>query len=88
MPSTVFSVDLDAVVESHDAVGDPLDDVHVVLDDENGVTAILAQLGDQLGDLVRLDRVHPRGRLVQQQQARVGRHRTGDLEPPPVRVRE
>ena len=80
--------DLDAVVERDDAVGDALDDVHVVLDDEDRVAALVAQLRDQLGDLVRLGRVHPGRRLVEQQDARIRRGRARDLEPPPVRVRE
>ena len=59
------------MVERDHAVGDALDDVHVVLDHEDRVAALVAQLADQLGDLVRLDRVHPGGRLVEQQQPRV-----------------
>ena len=60
-----------AVVERDDAVGDALDDVHVVLDHENRVAAVVAQPADQLGDLVRLGRVHPGRRLVEQQEPRV-----------------
>ena len=66
----------------------PFDDVHVVLDHEDRVAALGAELRDQLGDLVRLDRVHPGGGLVEQEQPRVGRGRARDLEPAPVRVRE
>ena len=80
--------DLGAVVERDDPVGDALDDVHVVLDHEDRVAAVRAQLLDQLGDLVRLGRVHPGGRLVEQEQPRVRRHRAGDLEAAAVRVRE
>jgi hypothetical protein len=76
------------VVERDDAVGDALDDVHVVLDDEDGVAGLGAQAPDQLGHLVRLRRVHAGGRLVEEQQARVGGRRAGDLEPAPVGVRE
>ena len=39
--------DLHAVVESDDPVRDPLDDVHVVLDDEDRVAALLPQPADQ-----------------------------------------
>src|SRR5213075_2023865 len=56
-------------------------DVHVVLAHEDRVAALVAQLPNQLGDLVRLDRVHPGGGLVEQQEAGVRRHRAGDLEP-------
>ena len=77
-----------AVVERDDAVGDALDDVHVVLDHEDRVAALLAQARDQLGDLVGLVGVHPRRRLVEQQHPRAGRHRPRDLEAPAVRVGE
>jgi hypothetical protein len=80
--------DLDAVVECDDAVGDALDDVHVVLDHEDRVAAFVAQLADQLRQLVRLDGVHAGRRLVQEQEAGVRGHRARDLEPPPVGVRE
>ena len=71
-----------------DAVGDALDDVHVVLDDEDRVAALAPQPADQLGDLVGLDRIHSGRRLVEEQQLRLRRGRPGDLEPPPVCVRE
>ena len=80
--------DLDPVVERDDPVRDSFDDVHVVLDHEDRVAAFGAELRDQLGDLVRLDRIHPGGRLVEEEQPRVGRGGARDLEPPPVRVRE
>ncbi len=80
--------DLDPVVERHDAVGDPLDDVHVVLDHEDRESELVAQAGDHLGHLVRLLRVHPGGRLVEQQQPRLGGERAGDLEPAAVGVGE
>src|SRR5437588_8285803 len=59
-----------------------------MLDYENRVAALLTEACDQLGYLMRLDRIHPRCRLVEQQQARLRRGRTGDLEPAAVRVRE
>ena len=71
-----------------DAVRDPLDDVHVVLDHEDRVAGLGAQLGDQLGDLLGLLRVHAGGGLVEQQHPRVRRGRAGDLEPAAVRVGE
>ena len=80
--------DLLAVVERDDAIGDALHDVHVVLDEEDRQPALVAQAPDQLGDLVRLVGVHPRRRLVEQQQPRPRGQRAGDLEPAPVRVGE
>ncbi len=78
--------DLDPVVQSDDAIRDSLDDVHVVLDDEDRVPAFRPQSRDELGHLVGLDRVHPRGRLVEQQKPRLRCGRTRDLEPAAVRV--
>ena len=69
--SNVPSAILIAVVERDDAVRDALDDVHVVLDHEDRVAALRAQLRDQLRDLVRLVRVHPGGGLVEQEHARL-----------------
>ena len=60
-------------------------DMHVV---EGISDRVVAQLADQLRDLVRLVGVHPGRRLVEEQQPRVRRHRAGDFEPAPVRVRE
>ena len=80
--------DLDPVVERDHAVGDALDDVHVVLDHEDRVAALGAELLDQLRDLLRLFRVHPGGGLVEQEQARFGSGRARDLEPAAVRVGE
>jgi hypothetical protein len=52
------------------------------------VAAVVAQLADELGDLVRLDRVHAGRGLVEQEQSRLRRRGACDLEPAPVRVRE
>ena len=47
------------MVECDDAIGDAFDDVHVMLDHEDRVAAVLAQFADQLCDLVRLRRFIP-----------------------------
>ena len=62
--------------------------MHVVFDDEDRVAELLAELADQLSDLLRLGGVHPGCGLVQEQQPRVRRHRPRDLEPAAVGVRE
>src|SRR5439155_22468191 len=49
---------------------------------------LVAPTADELGDLVRLDGVHPGGGLVEQQERRLRRGGACDLEPAPVRVRE
>ena len=43
---------------------------------------------DLLGQFQRLRRVHPGGRLVQQQDVRARGQRAGDLDPPPVGIRQ
>ena len=78
--------DLDTVVERDHPVRAAGHHVHVVLDHQDRHLALVAQPPDQLGDLVRLGRVHPGGRLVQQQQLRPGGQRPGDLQPPSVGV--
>ena len=60
--------------------------MHVVLDHQDRVAALVAQTPDQLGDLVVLVGVHPGRRLVEQQQPRAGRHRARDLQAPAVGV--
>src|SRR5260370_30910139 len=80
--------DLDAVVERDHPVGAACDHVHVVLDHEDRDVALVAQPPDQLGDLVCLGGIHPCGGLVEQQQRGPGGERTGDLQPPAVRIRQ
>ena len=79
--------DLHAVVEHRDAVGDAHHQAHVVLDQQHRDAAV-ADLADQLHQVDRLARVHPGGRLVEQQQLRLGGEGPGDLEPPLVAVGE
>ena len=72
--------DLAAVVEHRDAVRDAHHHAHVVLDQE---TVDAARRGSRISSQStgRLGRVHARGRLVEQQQLRLGGQRAGDLEP-------
>jgi hypothetical protein len=44
-----------------------------VLDHQHGQLLLGAELGDEVGERRRLLRVHARGRLVEQQQLRLGR---------------
>ena len=66
-------------------------DVHhqpdVVLDEEDRV-ALRRDLPDERRHRLDLDRVHPGGRLVEQEQLRLGGERAGDLDPPLLAVGE
>ena len=80
--------DLLAVVEHGDVLGDPHDELHVVLDEEDREAALVAQAAHELRRSGRLLRVHPRRGLVEQEQLGVGGQRAGDLEPALVAVGE
>src|SRR5437899_3830871 len=73
--------DVDPVAELHDQT-------QVVLDDEYAAAALRAHALDLRADCVGLRFVHPRGRLVEQEEARARGQRASDLEPPLVAVRE
>ena len=75
-----------AVVEHRDALGDAHDDAHLVLDEQDGHAALVAQAADERRRLRRLGGVHAGRRLVEQQQARPRGQGAGDLEPSLVAV--
>ena len=77
-----------AVVEDGDAVADPHDDAHVVLDEEDREAELVAELRDQARHLGGLVGVHAGRRLVEEQELRLARERARDLEAPLVAVRE
>src|SRR3974390_3761098 len=64
--------------EDGDIIGDPKDDVHVVLDDDNVDGA--RQIADLRHGAAGLRGAHAAGGLVQQKQARLGNQRHPDLE--------
>ena len=76
------------VVEHGDPVRDPHHHFHVVLDQQHRQTELAAQEIDELGQDLGLARIHPGGRLVQEEELRLGGERAGDLEPALVPVRE
>ena len=80
--------DLLAMVEDGHPVADPHDHAHVVLDEEDRQAEFAAQPADEIGQLAGLIGVHPGGRLVQQQQGRVGAEGPGDLQAALVAVRQ
>src|SRR5437588_850942 len=79
--------DLLPEVEDRDAVGDPHDHLHVVLDQEHR-DPLVADLLDQAHQRRLLRRVHPGGRLVQEQERRPSPHGPGDLEATLIAVGE
>ena len=81
--------DLDAVIECDHTVGDPLDDVHVVLDDEDRVAALGrgACAISSVISCVSAGFMPAAGSSSSSSRGFVGR-RAGDLEPAAVRVRE
>src|SRR5205823_8754594 len=70
--------DLGPVVERRDAVADPADHAHVVLDHEDR-DAALANLLDVAHQLARLGGVHAGGGLVEYQETRLGGERAWGL---------
>ncbi|CCY06109.1 putative uncharacterized protein [Eggerthella sp. CAG:1427] len=69
-----------AVVQHADALADTHDQIHVVLDEQNGDLEGIPDAADVLHQLRRLGRVHARRRLVQQQQQWPGGQRPDDLQ--------
>src|SRR5690606_4513145 len=77
--------DLATVVEHHAAVGDALDYVHFVLDDDDGeVIHAPPHAQDVVHELPRFLVGHPGGRLVEQEQLGPADQGAADLDPPPV----
>ena len=75
-----------AEVEHGDAVAHAHDEAHVVLDEQHGVALDRGCVRIRPPSVSLLGRVEAGGRLVEQQQLRLGRHRPGDLEPALVAV--
>ena len=72
--------DLLAVVEHGNALADAHDDLHVVLDEQNGEAEFLLREPDQLHQLAFLRRVHAGGGFVEQEQLRPRRQGADDFE--------
>ena len=89
MPSSTTGVALDlgrnafrellAEIHHHEPVGQAHHEIHVVLDQEHG-HPFAFELAQQRGELLLLEKAQTCGRLVQQQQRRIGRERTRDLD--------
>jgi len=57
------------------------DQVHVVLDQQNGDPEFVADVEDETGDVLRLFLVHPGDDLVEQNDLRIGGERAGEFDP-------
>ena len=77
-----------AVVQHDDAVGELAHDVHLVLDQQDGLVALALELADQLEDHRHVGGAHAGGRLVEHVDARLERHQHRDLELALVAVRQ
>ncbi len=80
--------DLDAVIEHHHALADSLHQPHVVLDQQHGDAARRGCAAMSCHQLALLGRVHARGRLVEQEQLRVGGECARDLQSAAVGIRQ
>ena len=74
-----------AVVEHRDPVAKPHDQLDVVLDEQHGDTGV-ADATDAVHEVLALRSVHARGRLVEQEEPRLGGKGTGDLDEPLLTV--
>ena len=77
-----------ALVEHVDPVADLHHERHVVVDQEHARVVVVAHRPHDRGELGHLRLGQPGGRLVEQHEARLGRERARDAEPPLVAVRE
>src|SRR5262249_4585542 len=73
--------DLAAEIEHHDLVAGRHDEIHVMLDQQYGDVALVADSSDQAAKTLDLVVIETAGRLIQQQQLRPGRKRAVKLDP-------
>ena len=72
--------DLPPEAQDVDVVGDAHDEVHVVLDEENGELEVVADLLDEGAELGDLLVVQPARGLVEEKEARLGHERARELD--------
>src|SRR5262252_5418551 len=68
------------MVEHGDTVADPHHDFHVVLDEKKRHTQLAPQPAEKLRQVISFARVHPCGRLVEEQKPWAGRQSARDLK--------
>jgi len=72
--------DLAAEIENHHAMGNVHHDAHVVLDHHHGHPVFLVEVDDVARHVLLLFMVHAGHRFVEQDQARLDRHRAGQFD--------
>ena len=72
--------DLLAEIQHGDRLRDAHDHAHLVLDEQDGDSQLVAQPMDEVGHGLGLARIHAGGRLVEEQQVRLAGERPGDLQ--------
>ena len=77
-----------SLMQHDDAGGESEDHLHVVLDEEDGERLLHRERPDLREHAIALSGAHPGGRFVQQQKAGLGGEREGNLQQPPIPVRE
>ena len=77
-----------AEVEHVHGLRDAHDEPHVVLDEQHGQVEPLAELEEEVAERRHLLVAEPAGRLVEQQQTRLGHERAGQLDALQRRIRE
>ena len=75
-------------MQDHDAVGQRMDHVHLVLDQQDGLVAARLQPADQFEDDRHFVDAHARSRFVEHQYLRLQRHQDRDFELAFVAVRQ
>ena len=78
--------DLTAEVEDDDVIAGAHDEVHVVLDEEDGDAPVVGESAHQAGELGRLVVAEPGRRLVEEQHAGLGGQGPGDGEKPALAI--
>ena len=75
-------------IHRHDPLGETHHEVHVVLDDDDGGAALVADAADDAGERGRFARRHADRRLVEQHEMRARRQRHRDHRQPLLGVGE
>src|SRR5215475_12132324 len=73
--------ELASMLEHGHPIGYSHDQLHVVLDEQNGEPIVVAEASDQLHQLLRLRGIESACRLVEQEQPRLQCERARQLEP-------
>ncbi len=67
-------------IERHDVIGDRHDEAHVMLDQQHGHVALVADAADQVAEHIDFFMIEAAGGFVEQQDLRIGGERTRELD--------